>query len=62
MKARAECAFVKELFADVNVCLGAAVPGIQEAGNDGGEVWQYGDGAELVVCQVLTGITVADEE
>ena len=39
MKARAEGAFVKELFADVNVRLSTAVPCIQEAGNDGGEVW-----------------------
>lgn len=36
MKTRAEGAFIEQLFADVDMRFGTAVPGVQEAGNNGG--------------------------
>ena len=62
MKSWAEAAFIEELFADVDMRLGAAVPGVQETGDDGGEVRQYRNRAELIVGQVLAGIAVAEEK
>ena len=62
MEARAESTFIEQLFADIDMRLGAAVPGVQEAGDDGGEVRQYRNRTELVVCHILTGIAVANEE
>lgn len=62
MEARAEGAFVEQLFTDIDVRFGSAVPCVQETGDDGGEVRQYRNRSELVVCHILAGIAVAYEE